>query len=226
MAVEKESLSLPGTSKPTWSIYDIHQNPEYQLAESLAMELNDIAGIEMYYYAKDPSITPDVLYGETMNAEYLSGKKTKGIYEVGEIPTVYSMFGMIATDQLVLHIPQGTWKRDIGSTALPAVGSAVVLPWYRGQNSPDYTSIGPSGRTFEIIHVAEDQNIFQLRSLVYSFYCIPYRFSEESQSAADISSDLSSTSPSITAYGDNEWIETQSDAIDSYDDVDTKIYGF
>jgi len=217
----RDKLYTAGSAKPQWSIYDIQHNPEYHLAESLAMELNDIAGIEMYYYAKDTSVTPDVLYGETMNAEYTSGKKTKAVYEVGEIPTVYSMFGMIATDQVVLHIPQGTYKRDISSTVRPAVGDAIVFPWYR-----DEFTATPIGRTFEIIHVAEDQNIFQLRSLVFSIYLIPYRFSEESISAATISSDLSTTLPGISAFGDNEWIETQSDLIDDYSDVDQKIYGY
>jgi hypothetical protein len=161
-----------------------------------------------------------------MNAEYTSGKKSKAVYEVGEIPTVYSMFGMIATDQIVVHIPQGTYKRDVSTTNSPMVGDAIVLPWYRGVVAPNYVLRGVTGRTFEIIHVAEDQNIFQLRSLVFSLYIIPYRFSEESISAARISSDLPTSTPSITAFGDNTYIETESDKIDDYDDVDTKIYGY
>lgn len=222
--------------KGTWSTYDIHDNPEWKLAESIALEFCDVAGIEVVYYRQDPTVEQDILYGEAQNKEYVVGKPTKIVFEVGEIPTTYSMFGMIATDQLVAHIPQSTYRRDVSQTIPPKVGDVVVVPFYR-----DIAFMATlSGRTFEVIHVAQDQNIFQLNSLVYSIYMIPYRFSEESETARAVSMDIDdlydpnnalgqrypeTDTPSITAYGDNEYIEEQSQLIDDYDDVDRSIYG-
>jgi len=214
-----------GTGKGPWATYDVIDNPEWKMAESMAIEFCDIAGILAVYYNQDSTVLPDQLYGETQDKAYLDGKETKVVMEVGEIPTNYSMFGMIATDQLVVHMPQGTYRRDVSQTIPPKVGDVMVLPFYR--DAP--TSMGEdplAGRTFELIHVAVDQNIFQLRSLVYSLYMIPYRFSEESDSAKDVSSDLNDTTTmGISAFGDNSYIEEESLKIDTYSDVDRSIYG-
>lgn len=225
-----------GSAKPQLDTYDIKENPEWRFAEGIAAEFTDASGIKCIYYKKDFSIQPDPLYGETQDVEYLEGKQTKILYEVGEIPTLYSMFGMMATDQIVVHIPQIIYRRDVSQTQPPAVGDAIVIPHYR-----DIAFMKTlSGRTFEIIHVAEDQVIFQFRSLVYSLYMIPYRFSEESESARKISMDMddlydpnnvfqrypNTDTPSITAYGDNDYINTESDALSAYDGIDTKIYGY
>jgi len=209
-----------GSAKPQLEIYNLKDNPEWQLAESVAAEFTDISGIKITYYQRDTAIVSDVLYGETQDAEYKDGKETKILYEVGEIPTLYSMFGMIATDQIVAHIPQCIFFRDVSQTEMPMPGDVIKIKWYHGMFS------NSEERTFEISHAAQDQSIFQLRSLVYVLYLMPYRFSEESQSARDVSSDLSSVSQGISAYGDNAWIDTQSQAISAYDGVDTNIYGY
>ena len=211
-----------GSAKPQLETYNIITNPEYQLAENIAAEFTDISGIKCIWHQKDLSITPDYLYGETQDIEYLEGKPTKILYEVGEIQTIYSMFGMVATDQIVAHIPQSVYRRDISTTRPPTVGDVIIVPHYR--DLPFMTTL--SGRTFEIIHTAEDQAIFQLRSLVYSLYMIPYRFSEESDSARDAASDLDTTFTGISAFGDNEWIDTQSQAMSAYDGIDTGVYGY
>lgn len=225
-----------GSAKPQLETYNIITNPEYQLAENIAAEFTDISGIKCIWHQKDLSITSDYLYGETQDIEYLEGKPTKILYEVGEIPTIYSMFGMVATDQIVAHIPQSVYRRDVSTTRPPTVGDVIIVPHYR--DLPFMTTL--SGRTFEIIHTAEDQAIFQLRSLVYSLYMIPYRFSEESESARNVSMDVDdlydptnafqrfpeTDTPSITAFGDNSEIQTDSDALSAYDGVDTSIYGY
>lgn len=213
-----------GSAKPELEIYNIKNNPEWELAESVAMEFTDISGIKCTYYQKDQLIQADPLYGETQDAEYLDGKKTKILYEVGEIPTLYSMFGMVTTDQIVAHIPITIYTRDVSKIEMPKPGDVIVVDWYRNMFPCEWEDL--SGRTFEILHVAQDQSIFQLRSLVYVLYLSPYRFSEESQDARDISSDLSTEYPGISAYGDNLWIETASDALSAYDGIDTSIYGF
>lgn len=211
-----------GNAKPTFEIYDIKDNPEWQLAENMVAEFTDISGIKVTYYIRDNVISPpDVLYGETQDIEYKEGKETKILYEVGEIQTLYSMFGMLATDQIIAHIPQSVYVRDVSQTELPKPGDVVKVHWYT--NDFANTDIG---RTFEIMHVAQDQAIFQLRSLVYVLYLKPYRFSEESDSAREVSSDLTTSLPGISAFGDNDWIETQSQAISAYDGIDTSIYGY
>jgi hypothetical protein len=208
---------LLGNNKPTWSLYDIQNNNEYQLAESFASEFCDISGIEMTYFIRDATIAADPLYGESATAGYEGGKKSKLLYEVGEIPTLYSTFGMVATDSIVCHIPQSVWYRDISKTVQPKPGDAVYLPFFVN----DYSG-NVSGRSFEVTHAAHDQSLFMLRSLVHVIYLIPYRFSEESQSARDVSSDLSTEFPSVSAWGDNAWLENN-----KYNDpnIDESIYG-
>lgn len=210
------------SAKPQWEIHNVKTNPEWQLAESVAAEYTDITGIKVTYFQRNNNIQPDVLYGETQDIEFLEGKETKILYEVGEIPTLYSMFGMVATDQIIAHIPQTIYFRDVSKTELPKPGDVLKVQWYRGDFIEDDDL---SQRTFEISHVAQDQSIFQLRSLVYVLYLMPYRFSEESQSAKDVSSDLNTTFQSISAYGDNLWIDTQSESLSAYEDVDESIYG-
>ena len=224
MKIRKKNI---GTAKPNLEIYNVRDNPEYLLAESVAAEFCDATGIKIAYYVRDNAIQPDPLYGETMDAEYKEAKETKILYEVGEIPTLYSMFGMVATDQIVAHIPQSVYYRDISQTEKPKPGDAIVVHWYRGsfEEDPD-----PDERAFEINHVAEDQSIFQLRSLVFVLYLMPFRFSEESDSARNISLAIhdvdTNQPPSISAYGDNVWIDTESDAMSAYNGIDTTIYGF
>jgi hypothetical protein len=214
-----------GSAKPQLDTYNVKDNPEWQLAESMVAEFTDISGIRATYYVKDPSIEPDPLYGETQDVEYLEGKDTKILYETGEIPSVYSMFGLITTDQIVAHIPQCVYHRDVSKTNYPKPGDVVVVQWYMDMGNFE---LNPEliGRTFEILHVAQDQSIFQLRSLVYVLYLSPYRFSEESDSARDLSSDLTTETPGISSYGDNAWITTESEALSAYDGVDTSVYGY
>jgi hypothetical protein len=213
-----------GAAKPQLDIHQLRDNPEWQLAESVVAEFTDATGIKILYYRKDTSIESDTLYGETQDVEYHDPVETKILYEVGEIPTLYSMFGMMATDQIVAHIPQCIYHRDVDPTEMPKPGDVIKVYWYRGDfdTDPELTN-----RTFEISHVAQDQAIFQLRSLVYVMYLMPYRFSEESDSARDAASDLDTTMfPSISSFGDNEWIDTQSQAMSAYDGIDTGVYGY
>ena len=208
---------LVGPNKPSWNLYQIKDNPEYHLAESYAAEFCDIVGIECTYYSRDNSEVADVLYGETPTIGYKTGKVTKIIYEVSEIPTLYSTFGMVATDSLVAHIPQAVWYRDVSKVEMPKAGDVIVVSFY--QQSYDGVI---AGRTFELSHAAQDQNVFQLKSLVHVLYLIPYRYSMESVSARNVSSDLDLTTVGISAYGDNAWVEENAYVSP---DVDKSIYG-
>jgi len=74
--------------------------------------------------------------------------------------------------------------------------------------------------------------------MIWGFVLKPYRFSEESKSAEEISRfnrdpsppiDLDTTTTPLTAYGDNKELEEESDEIFDYDkdaDIDSKIYGY
>ena len=223
MSMKMKWRSNIGAAKPQLEIYNVRDNPEWRLAESYAAEFTDISGIKCTYFIKDTAIVSDPLYGETQDAEYKDGKETKILYEVGEIPTLYSMFGMMATDQLVAHIPLCVYARDVSNDEMPKPGDVIKVHWYTGDFIEDNIK---DERSFELIHVAQDQSIFQLRSLVFVLYMIPYRFSEESESAREVSSEINTTYPSIAAYGDNEWIDTQSNAMSASEGIDTSIYGY
>lgn len=213
-----------GSAKPQLNIHQLKDNPEWMLAESIVTEFTDATGIKILYYRKNEAISPDPLYGETQDVEYHFPVETKILYEVGEIPTLYSMFGMMATDQIVAHIPQSVYHRDVDITEMPKPGDVIKVWWYR-KDVPEEDEL--NHRTFEISHVAQDQAIFQLKSLVYVLYLMPYRFSEESDSAREAATDLDTTTfTGISAFGDNEWIDTQSQAMSAYDGIDTGVYGY
>jgi len=217
---------LSGMNRPMWRFYDIIDNPEYQFGENLVTEYTDITGIECYYLISDQSVLSDPLYGEKQDVEYKEARKTKIIYEIGEIPTVYSMFGVMSQDTIIAYIPRSVYKRDVSQTEVPKVGDVVRIPMYPWDFTDDPID---AGRAFEIIHVAQDTSIFQYRSLVYVFNMIPYRFSEESDSARLASYDIDdtqpwdTTTPSITGYGDNTWIDENKEIDNS---VDSSIYGY
>jgi hypothetical protein len=211
-----------GLNKPKWQIYDVHNNPEWELAENYVTEYCDIVGIECIYYMYDDNIKPDDIYGEWNNKEFIQGKKTSLIMDIVETPTNYALFGMVANDQLTVHIPQATYRRDISRRRPPRVGDVIVLPFYRNvPNSLDEDSL--VGRTFDINHVATDLGIFQYNALTYTFYISPYIFSEQSESAREISSEGDDIS--VIDYGDNDNVQNESELIYDYVDVDRRIYG-
>ena len=209
----REVIKKPswGLQKPTWNLYNIQDNPEHQLFESLIMEFTDIAGIQVKYYQRDDSVIYDTLYGEHTNTAYLEYKTTKILYEILDEPNLWSSFGMYGGDVITAHIPRGTYYRDVNSESSPKIGDAVHIPWY-----------DLSDRAFEVCHVDDDDKAFQLKKRVWVLVLRPYRYSEQSASAREVSV----TSAPISAYGDNTWIEEQSNANDNYVDVDSKIYGY
>lgn len=210
--------------KPKWSFYDIrNHNPEHDLFESYVVEFNDISGIEICFYIRDESVEQDRLYGEATNIRYNPGRISKAVYEVTEEPTVTTGFGINSEEVIqFMEIPKFTFSRDISAGYHPKPGDAVVTSW--------------NNRSYEIADVSEESKIFGLKKLVWSFVLRPFRFSEESQSVRDISQLTreptdpipdTSTTP-LTAFGDNDWLEDQSDDIYDYEeeDVDTTIYGY
>lgn len=201
-------------AKPKWELYDIHGNPEHELFNSTVVEFTDIAGIVIEYYIRDQSIEMDRLYGETTETAYLSPKTTKLIYELTEEVSMTNTFGIVSEEMIQYgFIPKTTFSRDVSASYDPKPGDVVKILW--------------NNRAYEIVDVGEEAHIFQLKKMIWELVLRPYRVSSTSDSANVISSDLDSTlTQPLTAYGDNEWIEEESDKIDEYSDVDESVYGF
>jgi hypothetical protein len=216
--------------KPTWQLHDLNNNPEHELMRDYIVEFTDIAGIEIWYYVRDESrVEVDDIYGEPkyVNTHYRAPVLTKLLYEVTEEPHLTTGFGINSEDMVqYASMPKFTWSRDVSAVGVPKPGDVIQTVW--------------NTRSYEIADVHEEERIFQLTKLVWDFILRPYRFSEQSDSAAAITVNLSDddvmtidpTTPSILvsagvpAFGDNPVIETESDEIYNYGDVDESIYGY
>jgi hypothetical protein len=199
---------LSGRHKPKWNLHDLYDNREHNLFQSFIMEFTDIGGIQIKYYIRDANIADyDVLYGEHQYYGFLDPKTTKILYDVEDEPQMWSPFGVWGTDVVTSFIPMGTFYRDVSNLVDPKIGDVIVTEW--------------NSRHYEIAHVDSDDKIFQLKKQIWVIIMRPYRFSEQSDEASTLSQ-----MPSISAAGENEWIQDQSDNIENYDDVDSSIYGF
>ncbi len=197
-------------NKPTWDLHHLTDNVEHDLFESVVVEFTDISGIVCDYYMLNPEVQRqhDRLYGETTRTDYLPPLQTKLIYEPTNEPTLTNTFGITSEDMVQFAaIPKLTFSRDVSASYQPLPGDVVITHW--------------NNRAYEIIDVGEEEKMFQLKKPIWDFILKPFRFSEQSDSAREI---LTITK-SITAYGDNTWIEEESDEIHDYPDVDESIYG-
>lgn len=195
---------------PTWDMHDLRDNVEYDLFESLVAEFTDISGIVIDYYILDPVVErqADILYGETTRTAYLPPLQSKLIYEVTEEVTMTNTFGINSQEMIqYAAMPKITFSRDISAGYQPLPGDVIVTHW--------------NNRAYELVDVGEEEKIFQLKKMVWSFIVKPFRFSEQSDSARDVTE-----SDPLSAYGDNVYIEEESDKIHDYSDVDESIYGY
>jgi len=201
--------------KPAWELYHPQDgNIEHDLYDSVIVEYTDISGIKVNWFIRDESIEMDRLYGESTNTGYLGPYETKLVYDVTEESTMADPFGIVSIDVIQYGwVPKSTFTRDVSAGYDPKPGDVIQTLW--------------NERSYEIVDVGAEGSIFQLKKLVWELILKPYRVSDQSESAMDISYDIDSTlSQPLTAYGDNEWIEEESDDIDLYSDVDSSIYGF
>lgn len=208
-----------------WELYDVASNVEQDLFKQYISEFNDIAGIRIYYYIRDEGIIMDELYGESVNTNYLNPLETKIIYDPTEEPTMTTGFGIHSEDQIQYAlIPKYTFTRDVSAGYHPKPGDVIKTLW--------------NNRAYEIADVDEEAHIFHLNKQVWSFILKPFRFSDQSQSTTtntgpdditpfnrDPSPEINpdTTSEPLTAYGDNDYIEEESDEILDYDG---SVYGF
>lgn len=211
-------------SKPLWELHHLQGNVEHDLFESVIVEFTDISGILCKYYIRDESRQKDYLYGENPATRYFGPYETKLVYEPTEEPTLTTGFGINSEEVISFtSLPKFTFSRDVSAGYHPKPGDAIVTVW--------------NNRAYELADVSEEEKIFQLKKMVWGFVLRPFRFSEESQTSRDISRftrnptdpDLTDTMTSpITAFGDNDEIEDDSEEIYDYEDngIDTTIYGY
>ena len=217
------------TTKPTWNLHHLQNNVEHDLFESIISEFTDISGIVMRYFIRDESREKDYLYGENPATRYFGPYDSKLIYEPTEEPTLTTGFGINSEEVISwASIPKWTFSRDVSAGYHPKPGDAIVTLW--------------NDRAYEIADVFEEEKIFQLKKMIWGFVLRPYRFSDESQSARDIArfvreptnrnnvnshTDLDTTTQPLSAFGDNQALEDESDEIFDYTaDYDTNIYGY
>lgn len=211
--------------KPQWDLFDdYHTNPEYDLYDSVINEATTISGFPIYYWIKTNTENADYLYGEDPVEQFKGPYESKITYEPTEEEEVLSSFGLSSDDTLqYVQIPRTKFSEDIGDKFgdidyIPKPGDALQLLW--------------NGKTYNIMDVGSEQNIFLARKMVWELICRPFSFSEESSSAEDVmfsdppsgyfdeDNTLTTTEP-LSAYGENEKIENE-----SYANPDEAVYGF
>jgi hypothetical protein len=216
--------------RPGWQLYDIHHNVEHDLFEGYIVEFTDVAGIFCDYYIRDRRVPLDTLYGESTNTNYLKPLRTKLIYEPTEEPTLTRGFG-IHSEEVITYasLPKFTFTRDVSGGYHPVPGDVIVTPW--------------NNRAYEIADVAEEEHIFQLKKFIWGFVLRAFRFSDQSDGAVGIQTTVGAEEPfrgfrdptnkdidtftePLTAFGDNEWLEEESDKIEAYEGIDTSVYGY
>jgi hypothetical protein len=210
----------PGFLKniPTWELQHLQGNVEHELFESVIAEFTDISGISADYYMLDPDVnrTMDRLYGETTRTSYLPPRQIKLIYEPTEEITMTNTFGIVSEEMIQYSAtPKITFSRDVSAGYQPLPGDVIITHW--------------NNRAYEVVDVGEEEKIFQLKKMIWSFILKPYRFSEDSDMSRTIpmgrETGALDTDP-LSAYGDNKYIEEQSDSIHDYPDVDEAVYGY
>lgn len=219
------------TTKPQWELHHLQGNVEHDLFESVIAEFTDISGIICKYYIRDESRTKDYLYGEYPATRYFGPYETKLIYEPTEEPTLTTGFGINSEEVISwTSIPKFTFSRDVSAGYHPKPGDALITLW--------------NDRAYELADIHEEEKIFQLKKMIWGFVLRPYRFSDESDSARAIfrgvrpptdpksvnqRTNLDTTTEPLSAFGDNDHLEGESDEIFDYDanpDYDTNIYGY
>lgn len=208
-------MSLKTQAKPKWNMYDLVDNVENDLYDSLYVEYNDIQGvyIDYYVYLNDES-TIDRLYGESTDMKYSDPYRTKMTYEPTLEPSAFQSFGMVSIDTIMLcYIPKTTFSRDVDRTLEPKPGDLVQTLW--------------NNRTWEVIDMDVEENVFQLSNFAHILILKPFRYSDEQDDTKNLlQTDDSTLTDPLSAYGDNEWIEDESNEIEDYSDVDESIYGY
>lgn len=222
--------------QPQWQLEDISiSNQEVIYYEDAIVEFTDIAGISIDYRMRDITIPSDRLYGEQSNVEYLPAKTTKILYDITEENNIIRSLGFTSDETISFaEIPVYTFTRDVSASSIddwPPSGNDAPPDNYLSNPVPrpgDVLTVLWNNLSYEVVSVVDRNRVFQLQRKVFGLILKPYRYSEQSSSAKELLSDMDTTLTSpITGFGDNSWIEDESDDIYDYGgDVDSSIYGF
>lgn len=217
-------MTLDPNFKPQWELIDFENSvDESLLFDSVISEANDIMGFPIEYRVLLANIDNiDKLYGEDPTIGWSEPYRTKLIYEPTNEMEILNSFGFSSDDTITaMMMSKSIFSRDISYDFLPKVGDVIKTLW--------------NNKSYEIVDVGAESKIFQGKKMVWDFICRPFRHSNESQSSDDIIFDTPNESdfPDInfeyetrplSAYGDNDFIEEESNKID--DTVETDIYGY
>lgn len=221
---------------PLWRLYDITtDNPEHYLYDSLIVEFTDIAGFEIDIYF--PIVDWDTLYGEDPNTNLSSPITTKLIYEPTEETSILESFGITSDETLQYAvIPKTMFARDCTDTflSIPSLSADFVYPVPGMVIHTKWNN-----RKYEVVNAGAEQQIFQAKKLIWELILRPFRYSSESLehyrlhtldttatlTSAGSASDGNPIYDEMLVYGDNDWIDDESDAIDDYSDIDEAVFG-
>ncbi len=228
---------------PVWDLFDNQEcNPEQYLFGSLMCEFNDIAGFPIE--VKVLMTQDDQLYGEDANANLSDAIITKAIYEPSEEQAILNAWGLMADDTMqYIIIPKNTYTRDFTElfSVTPELSGKPVQPFVG-----DVIKTLHNERNYEIVDVGETSAIFQGSSYTWELIVRPYRFSEQSDEHREtyigvyddpfetLTEDptgglVPQNNYTKETYGDNDFVEEESEQIDDYRDVsdpDKASFGF
>ncbi len=219
-------MSLSVSAVPEWELLDYDQETrEYDLFISVTSEMNDISGFPIEFWSLSPCAenTLDPLYGENPNPQWNGPFRTKLLYEPSEEPEILNMFGFSSDDTITqMSLTKAIFSRDISNNFIPKVGDVVKTLW--------------NNKTYEIVDVGSENKIFQGKKLIWDFICRPFRHSNQSISADNIifnepdigffpDENYEYETLELSAIGDNDYIEEESDKIDN-NSVDSTYYGY
>ena len=219
-----------GCLKPTgWSMYDISpDNCEHKLYECMIAEATDIQGFSIEYRMLRPK--DDWLWGEDPNSRLSYPSYTKVLYAPGASSNLLDLFGLVSDEAIqYMFIPMAIFKRDmamlwndmLGPDAFvkPRVGDIVKTLW--------------NNFNYEVVSIAEEDNVFMAKKFVYSLILRPFRFSEQSDEHREVhdgmlddpfssivpgpSGDIIQFNEFTEEYGDNTNIDHNSNRIYNYD---------
>lgn len=203
---------------------------EHLFFQSAVEEFTDIAGFPIEFYISVANM--DRLYGEDPNMDFIGPVTTKFVYEPSEETKIIEAFGLSSDETLqYAMIPRITFTRDV-SGAFVENGLDIEKVWPK---TGDVVKTLWNNRNYEIVEVGAEQRIFQGQKHVWEMILRPYRFSDESVMAQKIhmgTAETSAGTPPPTAtylydeFGDNEYIEEESDKIDDYGDLDRTLFGY
>lgn len=227
---------IPGT--PLWNLFSQEQNCEAMLFSSLIEEFTDIAGFPVQYRISLANM--DTLFGEDATNDFTDPVMTKLVYEPTEEASIIESFGFRGDDSIqYAMIPKIMFTRDVGSLFSTHHTSASIIQPFVG----DVITTLWNNRNYKIVDLGSEERVFMGQKHIWELILRPFTFSNESKKAREIhmpknidnieiiEEEMEDTPAPTTKkypevkFGDNVWVENESDDIDPYSDVDKSIFG-